>query len=146
MATNKKSTNSQPEPRPLRWQRRQKVKDGVAQTCLVLGPGLGSGLLSRRELLCHGSHFHPIWPPPSSSFSCSMQGCAWQPRAALQGDEHRDSCAAFGEQAAAAGTHSRTVAPHSPRGHGQALLQSLPRRAGTTLSRITAVTRGHGRQ
>ncbi|XP_056353996.1 uncharacterized protein LOC130256411 [Oenanthe melanoleuca] len=63
-------------------------------------------------------------------------------RAAPQeAEEHRDSCAAPGAQAAAA--ESRAVAPLSLRARGQALLHSLWRGSRAILSRVAAVFRRH---
>ncbi|XP_023787316.1 uncharacterized protein LOC111932476 [Cyanistes caeruleus] len=66
-------------------------------------------------------------------------------RAAPQeAEEHRDSWAGPGAQAAAA--ESRAAAPHSPRARGRALLHSLRRGSRAILSRVAAVIRPHGQQ
>ncbi|RMC08251.1 hypothetical protein DUI87_14492 [Hirundo rustica rustica] len=66
-------------------------------------------------------------------------------RAAPQeAEEHRDSCAGPGAQAAA--EESRAAAPHSPRARGRALLHSLRRGSRAILSRVAAVLRRHSQQ
>ncbi|XP_017676228.1 PREDICTED: uncharacterized protein LOC108500147 isoform X2 [Lepidothrix coronata] len=60
----------------------------------------------------------------------------WQTQAAAQEEENSTSSAAMAEQVRAAGAESQAAAPHSPRGCGRAVLDTLQRVARATWRRL----------
>ncbi|KAJ7419025.1 hypothetical protein WISP_56264 [Willisornis vidua] len=135
----KKIRNIQPAKALLNWQRKDKVKAGVAESCLGVRAGLvGRG---RADVPWQQSQSLTTFSSSSSEMEDNRQS-----QAAGQAEENCSSSPALSEQVPPAGPEGQAAAPPRPRGCGRAVLHTLRRMARVTVSSIAVVIRRRGQQ